>query len=288
MVGDEYTMASKTERPARIAIGGIGGSGTRVAASIVQDLGYCFGPELNGPLDNMWFARLFKNHQALSCSDDVFARRYDTFRSAMSVHARGVRVASAMIYKLVAAEGIGAPRPAACEDVGSAALAPDSSLHWAWKEPNTHMCIDRILNLDPGLCYIHVMRNGLDMAYSANQNQLRIWGRLALGDKFERSPRGSLRFWCWVHKRMLAIAELMPSRCKLVNFDELCRAPDDELGKLLEYLNITPTRTLVDDLAKRIKPPESVGRHAAHSRTDFDLEDIDFVGRLGFSVYATT
>lgn len=281
-------MAPNSEQPARIAIGGIGGSGTRVLAAIVRDLGYCFGPELNGPLDNLWFTRLLANRMAPWCDDETLAKRYDAFRSAMTVYARGTKVASAMVYKQLASEGLGGPLCAgAYDDFRSEALAPDSNIRWAWKEPKTHMCIDRILNLDPGLYYFHVVRNGLDMAYSKNQTQLRIWGQEVLGDKFEQSPRGSLRFWCWAHRRILALTESMPSRCMLVNFDELCRAPDHEIGKVLDRLNIAATRTLLDDLSKRVVPPASVGRHKGNPSTDFDIEDIDFVGRLGFPVYAT-
>ena len=43
-----------------VAIGGIGGSGTRVVVEILQDLGYYVGDDLNPALDNLLFTLLFK------------------------------------------------------------------------------------------------------------------------------------------------------------------------------------------------------------------------------------
>ena len=57
---------------------------------------------------------------------------------------------------------------------------------WAWKEPNTHIVADLILQLSEHVKYIHVVRNGLDMAWSRNQNQLKFWGPLLLGDSVQR------------------------------------------------------------------------------------------------------
>ena len=38
-----------------LVIGGLGGSGTRVIAQLVNDLGFYLGSHLNEPLDNLWF-----------------------------------------------------------------------------------------------------------------------------------------------------------------------------------------------------------------------------------------
>ena len=56
-----------------------------------------------------------------------------------------------------------------------------SAKRWGWKEPNTHIVIDRLLRLVPDLKYVHVMRNGLDMCYGPNQNQQNLWGGRFLG-----------------------------------------------------------------------------------------------------------
>jgi hypothetical protein len=48
-----------------LAIGGIGGSGTRIGAAFLQILGYYIGDDLNEPLDNLWLTLLFKRRSIL-------------------------------------------------------------------------------------------------------------------------------------------------------------------------------------------------------------------------------
>mgnify|MGYP004007565703 CR=1 FL=1 len=43
-----------------VAIGGIGGSGTRLIASVLRDIGFFLGADLNEASDNLWFTLLFK------------------------------------------------------------------------------------------------------------------------------------------------------------------------------------------------------------------------------------
>lgn len=46
--------------PGPVAIGGVGGSGTRVFAEILRGFGFYIGDCLNGALDNLWFTLLCK------------------------------------------------------------------------------------------------------------------------------------------------------------------------------------------------------------------------------------
>src|SRR5215469_6992799 len=48
-----------------VAIGGIGGSGTRVVATFLHMLDYYLGDDLNESLDNLWFTLLFKRRSVL-------------------------------------------------------------------------------------------------------------------------------------------------------------------------------------------------------------------------------
>ena len=43
-----------------VIIGGVGGSGTRVVAEILDNLGFYIGNDLNPAKDNLWFLLLFK------------------------------------------------------------------------------------------------------------------------------------------------------------------------------------------------------------------------------------
>ena len=66
------------------------------------------------------------------------------------------------------------------------------------------MVLPRLNVLMPRMRYIHVTRNGLDMAYGRNQNQPRLWGRRFLGiDPIRVDPRYSLKYWVAAHQIIL-------------------------------------------------------------------------------------
>lgn len=274
--------------PVPVAIGGVGGSGTRIVAGIIHGSGYQPGVDLNVALDNLWFTLLFKYREAVSLDSMRFHRLYDIFRTAMTSSADNLAIDNTLVSELLAAERVSLhDREWLLKRLSTlSGPKPDRPpSRWGWKEPNTHMFIDRLINLEPGIHYIHVMRNGLDMAYSINQSQLKLWGPVVLGERFEYSPCGSLRFWRWAHERVLDIAESMGSQFLLVNFDALCQSPETEVLRIFEYLNIDANDELINKLTGTVRIPDSFGRHRYQSKTDFDPEDIDFVERQGFSVY---
>ncbi len=156
---------------------------------------------------------------------------------------------------------------------------------WGWKEPNTHIVIDRLLKVTPTIKYVHVVRNGLDMAYSANQNQLQLWGPHFIGKECEVSPYYSLRYWCVVHKRVLTLGKSMGSHFLFLNFDQLCQNPEDGVRKLLEFLEMDIPDSRVNNLVDLVKPPVSIGRFRQHDIHIFAPEDITFLKRLGFDTY---
>jgi hypothetical protein len=78
-------MPAGSTLPGPIVVGGVGGSGTRVIAQILSEIGVYFGADLNRPADNLWFTLLFRrprwfrrvaerNSAAILAGLDVFER----------------------------------------------------------------------------------------------------------------------------------------------------------------------------------------------------------------------
>jgi hypothetical protein len=235
-----------------VAIGAIGGSGTRVVAGLLTELGYFIGHELNQSNDNLSFTRRFKRLEILDLPADEFRRLSREFVAEMEASRREA----------------GAER-------------------WGWKEPNTQVVIDRLLEVLPGLKYIHVIRNGLDMAHSTNQNQPRLWGRHFLGGDSRTviSPRYALKYWCAVQRRIVRLAsELGEARIHLLNYDDLCRSPVPVIERLAVFLEAGTSEAARMRLAERVAPPASLGRWRAAGLSVFDSADVDYVASLGFDV----
>lgn len=280
-------MSDASGMGAPVAIGGVGGSGTRVVAEIIRELGFHIGDDLNESSDNLLFTLLFKHRDVLDCDEALFATLYGIFRQRMTTGSTRVLPVDLRRWLLDTARA-GQHDTAWLQDrievlVRQPAIV--SGRRWAWKEPNTHRVIERIAGLEPGLRYIHVARNGLDMAFSENQNQLRLWGEAVLGDRFEDSPRGSLAFWCWAHARIQQVGSALGDRFHFLRFDDLCGNPEAELRRLVRFLQVDPPGQVIQAMAARVRSPASMGRYRGSCAAAlFDSADISYVRALGFRV----
>lgn len=267
-----------------VAIGGIGGSGTRLIAKILMDCGYFLGSDRNKADDNLWFSLLFRRVETYSLGQsDV-----DTFSGIFTKAMQGGSVFSTS-EELIVQDLARHARPphsvAWLEERKTTLLATSATANpspWGWKEPNTHIVVDRLLATMPDLKYIHLVRNGLDMAYSDNQNQLKLWGKQFFPDGFEVSPFWSLRFWHVANLRVIDFFERRPNQFLLLNFDRLCVDPERELARLLAFIDVPATRKAISRLAKLPQRPESTGRFKQFSLDAFDSDDVRFVEHLGF------
>jgi hypothetical protein len=145
-------------------------------AQFLKDAGYFIGPDLNAANDNLWFTLLFKWSGILSASDVEF----DELLEIMIIGMNGAGEFSGRQKKIIDAL-ITVPRtqhlPSWLRQRASSLLSARPGLKpgdgWGWKEPNSHIILDCLASRLENMKYIHVIRNGLDMAYSSNQNQLR-------------------------------------------------------------------------------------------------------------------
>ena len=273
------------ENVAPLAIGGVGGSGTRVVAELGQKLGLSIGADLNEPLDNLWFTLLFKRRSILIETDERFAFFCDLFwermggDGAMSPAARDALAALARMNRI---RHDSKWLMARVESWLNTPATP--GVAWAWKEPNTHVVIDRLLDLKPDLRYVHVLRNPIEMAVSANQNQLENWGHVFLDRDVVMTPRDSLSYNCSVLRRIIALKEQYSGRIMIVDFSRLCAAPDDVSREIASFAGMP-----IDDATSgwfttlvRTGAPLP-GRAKAIDRGIFDPADVAFAETMGFT-----
>lgn len=267
-----------------LAVGGIGGSGTRVVADLLQGMGFYLGSDLNGSKDNLWFTLLFKRPEVLRTTEYEFQELVKVFRDAM----HSVPISAPKQIALVHSLSETAREQHALEWLRKRAESllgivdgPCNRLI-GWKEPNTHILLDRLASHMPKLHYIHIMRNGLDMAFSGNQNQTRLWGPVITGKPFDPSPSYSLNYWCKAQQRVLQIGRRMGRRFHLVNFHELCSNPFEVIHDILIFAGVQIDEELQDELRLQVIPPTSIGRFRMQDLTVFDPEDVAFVASCGF------
>lgn len=266
-----------------IAIGGLGGSGTRGVAEVVRRLGYYIGDDLNEANDNLWFTLLFKRAAVLNVTDDEFGGLAEGFVARM-------RDGTGMPFSLSFRPGgnhFGHDAEWLAARLHSFATQPSSrtaAQPWGWKEPNTHLVIGQWLRHLDNLVYVHVRRHPLDMAFSRNMNQLRNWGATILQRPVTEGPRDALSYWCAVERRVDLIRRLHPDRVHIVDFDTICRDPGQFVLGLGTLLGVTELPGPVTDIARAVQQPALLARTKVVDLSVFDATDIQTICDLGYSL----
>ncbi|WP_205743074.1 sulfotransferase [Halioglobus maricola] len=282
-----YRIAREDASP--IVIGGLGGSGTRLVVTLLRKMGVHFGGELNESLDNLWFTLLFLRRSLLLKSDDEVEKLCWLFANGMR---HGVELSDELRSLLDEASALDRGPVVPFEHLQR---ARDTLLrspthdrrheHWGWKEPNSHILLPHLDRCFPEMKYVYVVRNGLDMAFSDNQNQLKyFWGELMLDQPFEPGPEAALRYWVASHKRMQGFRKRMGHRLHFLSFDRLCADPEGELEALREFAAIQISKKELSEIADSVRAPATAGRFRSEDLSRFDPADVDFVRHMGFDV----
>ena len=284
-------------------VGGAGGSGTRLVAQILGRTGLRLGPLSRGTWDNVLFAALVtlpcgragvRSMPELGCA--FRASDFPLFLRAM----RGDVLSSREVSHIRrSVDAIPLQRWVDHTEVDSALqnrLAhPSRSI--SWKDPTTALLLPYLKQEISDLRYIHVIRNGLDMAFSGNQNQLHAWGGLfgipGLGWKEpwvtpagEWTPEKSFSYWLSVNEYALEVArDLPPGTFHLVSFDELCSSPAAVISDLWRFVTSRPpSAEVLTSIVGLVSPPATIGRYRDKDTSFITRDSRQRLERLGFEV----
>lgn len=274
--------ASRVPAPT-LAIGGVGGSGTRLIAEMATKLGFGGGEDINGSGDNLWHTLLFKQREVVDLAPSDVDARAAIFIAAMGGERGLTADERSLVLSLAEEDRPEFPREwlqrRAESLLRATATARPRPARWAWKEPNTHIVLRDWRRVLPDLRYVHVVRNGLDMAFSGNQNQRALWGEWLLGRPLADTPRDSLAYWCAAHRRVAAIAAGMGPDFLWLDFEQLCRDPESGLVALADFAGVARDDALA--LRPLVGKPTSIGRGHGEPLEQFDPADLDYLRTLG-------
>lgn len=280
-----------------IAIGGVGGSGTRLVADIVSQCGFYLGSSLNGSHDNLWFTFLLRRPYWFTNfpSSDEIVKALKLFeRATMTGLSSLVCPEDFGLIDTIVRRSQSHPhfssdtlRLLADQLRNSSGTDLANSAGWGWKEPNTHVFLSQIASTFKGARYIHVMRNGLDMAFSKNQQQARNWGScfgILPTDDDEISPSFSLDFWIEANRRAIQIGNrLMRDRFHIVKYEDLCLNPDNAIDRLADFLGVKLSPADIASMAQIPRSPTTIERYRNFDIAQFSQAQIGAVRQLGFN-----
>jgi len=241
---------------------------------MLRHAGCDIGDTLNDSLDNLWFTVLFKRAAWTRSQPDpeAVASAVRLFRRAMTtgLASKLSPDEAALIARLRGELPPDGPWHCGAQSFHADALLASSGGRgpWGWKEPNTHIFLPHLDRGIPGLRYVHVVRNGFDMAFSKNTWQSRHWSHLyGLVRSPEIPPRvHQLRFWTVANRATLDYgARHMPGRFLLMSYEDVCERIEPNWQRLRRFLGAADDLTLPTDLLR----PTSIGCRQHHDLSEF-------------------
>lgn len=228
--------------PGPLVIFGTGGSGTRLVAQIARLAGYWMGDHVNESEDALHIAAY------LDGAVGPYVQRTDWINHILRHPDLPIDDSS----------GGAALRQAVANH---RANAPVYVQHWGWKNPRCIFVLPLLHRVFPNMRAIHVIRDGRDMAYSANQNQLDKHGhhlsRFGIGPDRPRHEQ-SLALWSCLNSAAAMYGQCrLGDRYLLVRFEDLCDSPKTAIRRIYEFLNV---HNSIDSAAARVHRPDSLGR----------------------------
>ena len=268
-----------------VAIGGIGGAGTRIIASLLLICGVQLGTDLNESLDNLWFTLLFKRRSILVETEASFAALYWGFAQKMST-GRFPDALAAEVSRLAAR--IEQEHPSDWfRERARTLLAPDAPPRraaWGWKEPNTHVFAERLLQLDRRLLYIHAVRHPLDMAASRNNNQIHLWSDIFLDNPDASDYARKVNYWCAVQAHAEGIGERFGDRVIMVRYEDVMAHPERAATALCARLGLSLTPARLEKFIASLEPQHAERRWTAEDLKRMDAEKMQFVRARGYDL----
>lgn len=223
---------------APLVIGATGGSGTRVIARMAKLGGQNLGANLNSSEDALEF---YSFHDTW-INPFVLAER------------RGEKMTPWQMARMKEAfHGALARHIPEAERRGT---------RWGWKAPRSIYLLPFLHAQFAQLKFIHLLRDGRDMALSQNQNQLRKHGCAVLSWRervFQSIPERSALLWNRVNSQAADYAESKLRENYLrIRFEDLCVRPLEITTQILNFLGapIDPAPIARTE----ITPPETLGR----------------------------
>jgi len=294
IIGNPHRPAHSASSP--IVVGGVGGSGTGLIAEMVQKLGIYIGPVLNPQKDNLFFTLLFKRPLWFHSfpDQDQIKRAIQLFQRAMLSGLKHDLSQSDRDYiELIvrgldnATKSIGVHRKTAIRLTKSRKPDLKNWIGWGWKEPNSHIFLPYLAPAFSDIKYIHVIRHGLDMAISKNQQQAINWSRYICEENFGKeanTPSRSLDYWIAANRRAIEFGTMfLKENFLLIHYEQFCINPDHEIRRLADFLGIEFSVRKLRSLKRHISP-NTIGRHRGIDINIFSKTQIAAVRDLGFEV----
>jgi len=226
--------------PSPIIVGGSRGSGTRLIRSLLAESNVFMGYDDNDSGDAHVFSLLLQRYI------NPILQHTHTLDYSLSQLSQNLRETLLTEFSTAARH--------------HAILCPPSAIQWGWKNPRCMFILPVLQEIYPQMRFIHVVRDGYDMAFSSNQRQSQKH-YYALFDEARANMtcEDHAKFWARVNTEVLRWTRReLGDRCLTVRLEDMCDQPEKAIQRLLEWAGL-PVQN-VGTLRSLVKSPQSLGR----------------------------
>jgi Sulfotransferase family len=223
-----------------LVVGAVGGSGTRVFTRIARDAGVFMGGDVDSQEDSRPMSRFYSefatdflaaNGQLDDDGSDTLLRR---LAECLRAHLEGL---------------------------------PGPDHPWGVKNSRSMLMLPVWDRCFPEMRFLHVIRDGRDMAYSETGNQVRRHGRAVLGADMELPPpQRAMLWWARVNSAAADYGEArLGRRYMRVRLEDLCARPKRTIRSLFDFIDAQGDRK---EAIAEVDPPPSLGRWRQHPESE--------------------
>ncbi len=221
---------------APLVVGATGGSGTRLFQQMMDAAGYYTGSDLNEPGDAMMLEPFVNEYI------NPILQRTGTLDYALEdVPGRSMKALIKALQRHIADK-------------------PADKARWGWKHPRSYYALPMLNALLPDMRFVHVVRDGRDIAFSSNQNPPTKHFTALFGEHYTQDcPRAAIRLWDKCNREVAAFgARELQDRYLRVNLEDMCAQPEAEIARLLAFAGVEDVQP--DALLHLVQKPSSLGR----------------------------
>lgn len=163
---------------------------------------------------------------------------------------------------------------------------PEPGARWGWKAPRTIFVLPAVHHLFGDAFTIQLVRDGRDMAYSQNQNQLEALGPVLLGDLDPDSSPAVRSITLWSRLNLAASnygRRFMGGRHLVARYEELCAEPEPGVARILAHIGVEDDGAIVARARELVQPSPGIGRWRA--RNAGDVEAVCAAGAEGLGEF---
>jgi hypothetical protein len=290
LILDQYK--NKYDNP--IIIGGTGGSGTRAVAEILRMTGIFLGKDLNNSFDEYLFTYLFK-HPKQFLRFNLLSETIDyPSEKLLELHNKlyhGLYPKKIWEWWYILKAGwyhtwnLYNLKWVFQRWRQLIHHKPNPGDIWGWKSPFSIFFLPWLKAYYPAAKYILVLRNGLDMIYSKNDQQFRIWSPFFKIDPKDKSPKNRFEFWYQSNKHAISVGQaLFDNHFYLIKFENLCLKPRQTIKELSNFVGLDKSK-IAEKVFSIPELPKSFNRYLKFDTSWIDSNIKDKLTELGYKTY---